>query len=505
MLKNILANIVGRFWSVFSNYLFIPIYINLLGLESYAIISFSLVLLGIISILDSGLTATLSKEFASKQKTSAEKLKLLATLEFFYLILLVILLCIFLLFSSQIANNWLKLEALNPADVTLYIKVLGVGLSFQLISNFYMGGIIGLEHQVSANKYQITYGIIKNGLVLLVIFFNPSLFYFFLWQAIVTVCYVIFIRYKLQSYIVGRNYFSLRIQFDKKVFATVWKFAAGMLIISIVASINTQLDKLVISKLLNIAELGIYNIASSMAQALFVLVTPVSVALLPRFTALYSAKNATEASTLFHHVLKAIAILIFTVSANIIFNASDLIWAWTGSREIAAQASVFMPYMVFGTSLLVLMTLPFDIAVANGYTKLNTVIGILSICFTIPAYIYMVKYYGPLGAAVSWCILQIIVAPTYFHLINKRFINIKNTPDLIFGDIILPIAITFSVAFGLTYINFAETRLSTALIIAFNTLVTLSVAIFFLVKRTHLNSMKAQVSIYLNFKKKNEL
>lgn len=502
MFKNILANIVGRFWSVFSNYLFIPIYIKLLGLENYSVISFSLVILGIISILDSGLTATLSKEFASKQKTAKEKLKLLATLEFFYLILLLFLISLFLLFSSQLASKWLNLSELNPHDVSLYLKVLGIGLSFQLISNFYMGGLIGLEHQISANKYQITYGIFKNGLVLVVIFFNPSLFYFFLWQTIVTICYVIFIRYKLQSYIAGRKYFSFKIQFDKTVFLSVWKFAAGMLIISIVASINTQLDKLVISRLLNISELGVYNIAGSMAQALFVLVTPISVALLPRFTALYSDNNSVEASRLFHIILKAITILIFTVSATLIFNSSEIIWAWTGNIEIAKKASVFMPYMVFGTSLLVLMMLPFDIAIANGYTRLNNIIGILSICFTIPAYIYMVNQYGPLGAAISWCTLQIIISPIYFHLINKRFINVKSTPNLIFKDILFPLAITFVTAFCLTYINLGQSsRLLVVIGIIFNTLITLIVAMLLLVSKNEVFSIRMQLEKYINFKK----
>ena len=76
MLKNIVANFVGRFWSILSNFLFIPLYIHYLGFESYSVISFTLVVAGLMAILDVGLTATLSREFARKDTASDEKVKI---------------------------------------------------------------------------------------------------------------------------------------------------------------------------------------------------------------------------------------------------------------------------------------------------------------------------------------------------------------------------------------------------------------------------------------------
>lgn len=75
MKKNILANFIGRFWGVLSNFLFVPLYIKILGLESYSIISFTLVLNGIMAMMDASLTATLSREFASRHNSENEKYK----------------------------------------------------------------------------------------------------------------------------------------------------------------------------------------------------------------------------------------------------------------------------------------------------------------------------------------------------------------------------------------------------------------------------------------------
>ena len=45
MIKNILANYVGRIWGIISVFLFVPFYVKLLGIESYAVISFYMVIL----------------------------------------------------------------------------------------------------------------------------------------------------------------------------------------------------------------------------------------------------------------------------------------------------------------------------------------------------------------------------------------------------------------------------------------------------------------------------
>ena len=85
MIKNIFANFLGRFWSIISVFLFVPFYVKLLGIESYAVISFYTVILTIMYFADGGLSATLNREIAR----SSDKLyigRMLFTIERLYLI-----------------------------------------------------------------------------------------------------------------------------------------------------------------------------------------------------------------------------------------------------------------------------------------------------------------------------------------------------------------------------------------------------------------------------------
>ena len=58
LLKNIIANIAGKVWTFVSIYLFIPLYVKILGVEAYAVIAFYATLQTFLTLADVGLTAT---------------------------------------------------------------------------------------------------------------------------------------------------------------------------------------------------------------------------------------------------------------------------------------------------------------------------------------------------------------------------------------------------------------------------------------------------------------
>src|SRR5690606_4410483 len=126
-------------------------------------------------------------------------------------------------------------------------QIFGIAMLFQFLGNFYLGGLLGLQKQVKANVYQVIWGICRNGLVIVVIYYSPSLISFFLWQAVITFIYVILVRRTLLKTIrTESSQLSSSFLFDRKLLRSLSKFAVGMLVISLVAAINTQLDRIAI-------------------------------------------------------------------------------------------------------------------------------------------------------------------------------------------------------------------------------------------------------------------
>jgi O-antigen/teichoic acid export membrane protein len=457
MKKNIIANFLGKFWGLLSAFIFIPLYIKYLGFESYSIISFTLVIAGLIAVLDAGLTATLSREFARIDNSHEEKLRIFKTLESSYFIIVGFSIILVIAFSGFIANKWLNLKTFNPNRVSFFLKIISFDVGFQFLFRFYMGGMLGLEKQVKANTYQIGWGMLRNGLVVLPILFVPKLELFFIWQTLSTVIFALLLRLSLNKTLTGQYKFDFQLKIEKSVFFRIWRFAGGMLLISLVASLNTQMDKLAISKLLPLESLGYYTLAISLSMGIIVLVNPISVALLPRFTALYSAGKTDEASRLFNKVNLFVAILVFSIMAIMVFFAKELIWIWTGKMELAEHTYLLIPVIVFAYALLSQQIIPYNIAIANGYTKLNNLLGLISLLVTLPGYWIATKHYGAIGAAYVFCGVQTMTTLIYLFFINKKFLYTKGIGPLYLKQILLPMLLSLSIALGFSLIpNWAE-------------------------------------------------
>jgi len=479
--KNIIANFFGRFWSVLSNFIFVPLYINLLGLESYSLISFTLVLNGIMAMMDAGLTATLSREFASSNNSVYEKLRIYKTLETCYFIIAALVIVLLLFSSELIAFRWLNLEKITSDEVSFYLHIISIEIGFRLLSNFYSGGFIGLEKQIKSNMYQVAYGVVRNGFVLMPIFFYPSLRVFFIWQATTTILYVVFIRFDL-SYTLTQSFslFFKKPRIEKEVIYRIWKFAGGMMLISTVAGLNTQMDKLALSKLLPIEVLGIYTLAFALAKGLGILSSPVSVAILPRMTALFTAGNKLKAVEIFNKGYLLVSIVIFSFAASMIFFAKELIWVWTNDVHLAEKASVFVPWIAMGTAFLSLGNLPYNVAIANGYTKYNNILGISSLVITLPGYWLLTNIYGGIGAAITFSFVQVIVVIIFLHIVNKKFMQLS-IKIIFFRNFILPILISGFVTFMINNaIIFEGNRLTVLLKIGFTVACTLATNILIL-------------------------
>lgn len=491
MKKNIIANFAGRFWSILSNFAFIPLYIKYLGFESYSIISFTLMITGIMAILDGGLTATLSREFARKDNDDKEKLKVFRSLEAGYL--LIVLACISIIFfsSSFIAHHWIIVKSFSPEQISFFLKIMSFEIGFQLLFRFYMGGLLGLEKQVEANVYQIGWGVLRNALVVLAIIFLPSLKLFFIWQAASTVLFTLLIKFSLQKKIMPGDIFSFSTKIEKSIIRKIGKFAGGMMLIAFVAALNTQLDKITISKLLSLENLGYYTLAVSLSQGLIVLVNPVSTALLPRFTAHYSNEEKKQASELFGKTALLISIFVFAIMMNMAFFAKDLIWIWTGKTDIAEKTFRIVPIIAISYGMIALQMLPYNIAIANGNTKLNNILGLTSLAITIPGYLIFTKKYGSVGAASVFCFVQTITTLIYLYFINQKFLNYSFFKDIFLKQIVLPLTVIIILVYGFSLIPniFQGNRFMSLFWIGISTFLTLLIAIFIFVPVQGLKSL----------------
>ncbi len=435
------------------------------------------------AILDAGLTATLSREFARTDQTADEKRRTFRTLETSYLILVSIAIIVIFSLSDFIAHKWLNVATYGPDKLALFLKIISFDIGFQLLFRFYTGGLMGLEHQVKANILQVGWGMLRNGMVILPMIFYPDLTLFFIWQAVSTVLFTLFLRAALSKKLFD-SFEIPKLRLEKEVLSRTWNFAGGMLLISLVAALNSQMDKLAISKLLSLENLGYYTLAVSLASGLVVLVNPISVAVLPRFTSLYTSGKNVEASQLFHKINKAVSILVYGIMGNLLFFGQELMWVWTGKMELAEKTTNILGILAVSYSMLAIAMLPYNIAIANGYTKLNNILGIVSLVVTLPGYWLFTEQYGAVGAAAVFCGVQTIITLIYLYFINKKFLQAK-VYILYFRELFLPLFLSLIIVFALSFLPkfYTGDRWFTLIVIALSTFITFAITSVLLISK----------------------
>ena len=141
---NILANYAGSFWNAVMGVIFIPLYIKFMGIESYTLVGVFASLLALFSVLDMGLSATMTREMArlsALDPTGRDTRGLARTLEVIYWSVALLLGLAVIALAGPIAEHWVKPDRLQPSVVKQALMITGGVVALRWPAAFYSGGL----------------------------------------------------------------------------------------------------------------------------------------------------------------------------------------------------------------------------------------------------------------------------------------------------------------------------------------------------------------------------
>ena len=196
MLKhNLIANWIGQVWTILMNFAFLPLYIKYLGIEAYGLIGFFVLLQTWLSILDMGISPTLTREMArftgSENNTKAIR-KLLRSAEIFILTAALALVAFVILSADWLAQSWVNFEKISNDEVKSAISLLGLVMGIRFLETVYTSSIMGLQRQVVLNVVRVTFATLRGlGAVTILAYVAPTIHAYFLWQALISFVFVL--------------------------------------------------------------------------------------------------------------------------------------------------------------------------------------------------------------------------------------------------------------------------------------------------------------------------
>ena len=458
---NTLSNVAAKLWSTLSIYIFVPLYIKYLGEAAYGLVSFFATLQTAMNLLGLGLSNTLRREFAVGDPRDVEngtrKYQLLRSVELIYIALGLVIFVICAYGSGFIASEWLNIENLNPEQISTVISLMGLSIALQMIANLYAGCLFGLEFQVKANAYCVIWSALKSiGSLLIIMYIRPDLTLFYSWHILADFLYLMILRISIRRNLVYDYTTKWTFRAIKNLDG-VWRYTLGVLTISLIALVNKQLDKIIISKFLTLTEFGAYNVATALGGLCTILPSALYVSVFPRLTGKISTNHReTNVKRDFQAFNKLTSIFISCFGAFVAIFSTQLIAVWTKSDVYTGLLTRVGPLVVLAITFIEYQEMPYALALAHGNTKINVIVGGAFIPLVCVATWQGIQNYGLLGAAAVYFIMMLSETILYQYWVTKRYIS-HHAIFLVLKDILLPFGLALVLAVLCHYLILAIT------------------------------------------------
>ncbi|HET6993725.1 MAG TPA: oligosaccharide flippase family protein, partial [Chitinophagaceae bacterium] len=415
-----IVTLISRIITAVIGIIFVPIYVRIIGVESYGLVAFYGTLAGSLAILDLGLSTAINRQVAIlKAHTNKEKeiKDLIFSVELIYWSIGLLVGLLIVVLAHPIAIYWVKAKDLPTIVIERAVMLMGAVFAFQFPTSIYNGVMIGMERQVPNAVLTILFTVARAaGVILILKLVQPTVEYYFLWQVLLTFLFTISLRIYVRQKLTIRN---TKARFSVPQLKSIWRFAAGMAGISVVTFFLSQVDKIVVSKLVLLEFVGYYSLAFLIANVLQQVISPLQVVVFPRFASLLAQNKQSELLELYHRSCRWVAIIVFPIGLVLIFFAKEILMFWTKNPELVKNTAPLVQVCTAGTVCNCMMWIPYSYLLAKGNTRFTIYQNIIASVILVPLLFWWTGKYGAIGACFVWLSINIgyvlISLPLFYH------------------------------------------------------------------------------------------
>lgn len=422
--QNIFSSYVSQIYVTVISVVMVPMYLKYMGAEAYGLVGFFSMLQVWFNLLDMGLTPTITRETARFRGGALDALtfrRLVRSLEGIFLVIALLGGGILLLLSGPIATNWLIAKQIPISEVKSSIQIMSIIVSLRWMSGLYRGHISGCERLVQLSSFNSVVATLRFAGVLTVLIFisvTPTAFFSYqLCVGLIELAFLMIMSYRLLPSIHMRK----RLAWSWEPLKPMIKFSLTISFITSVWVMVTQTDKLVLSKILPLAEYGYFTLAVLVANGIMIISGPVSGAIMPRMAKLESEDDHAGLIRVYRQSTQLVAIIAGSATVIVSFFAESLLWAWTGDKVLARHAAPILILYSIGNGILAVSAFPYYLQYAKGNLRLHLIGNIGFVLFLIPTIIWAASRYGGIGAGYTWLAMNMVYFIFWVPLVHRKF------------------------------------------------------------------------------------
>lgn len=406
--RNLISNYVGQSLAALMGVIFVPLYIKYLGIESYGLIGIFAIMQTVLSLLDAGISPSISREMAqfTGGARSIQSIRdLLRSVEAIALGFSLLIGAAVFLSSSWISSYWINNNN-QPHDLVVRtVTAMGIVCACRFIESIYRSAIIGLQRQVLLNLVVTVISAIRSvGAIGVLVLYSPTIDAFFGWQVIISLATLpIFYICTHRSIPKGERSDKCSIE----ALRGISNFAGAMLLIAITSILLTQVDKILLSHMLPLAEFGYYTFASLVAGTLYMIAYPAVQAWYPQLNKMHGAGDSVGYNRAFHAASQIVGVTLGSAAVFLTIFSEPLLQFWTKDLVLTSKSAYLVSIIAFGNLLNSLMIVPYHAQLSQGWTGLRVKINFMLLFIFVPIVFWVVPRYAAVGVAWTWVALNV--------------------------------------------------------------------------------------------------
>lgn len=420
--SNIFASFVGNGLVALIYVVSVPFYLPYIGIEAYGLVGFFISFQAVLTVLDLGLTVTLTRELAVRgtdEHGSAGARNLVRTTEIIQWSVAILIGAASILLSPFLAR-YLNPQNLSLSTLSDCFMIMSVAAALQFPIGLYSGGLFGLQRQVLFSVVNLVFGLFRNlGVIAFLHFVSATPQGFFTWQAISSGLHAITLAACLWSAL-PRSTGPARFQI--RLLKEIWRFTTGLGVISVASVLLTQIDKIVLVRLLPLETFGYYAVAGVVSGGLHRLIQPIFQAYLPRLAQIVGKVDKDLLARTYHQGCQLIAVMVLPLSVVCVFFSWEIMYLWQRDSTVADNSHVLLALLTAGGALNSLLFIPYALQLAHGWTKLNLYALTFAVFLSVPMIVLLATRYGAVGAAVVWIIFNASFILLIIPIMHRRLL-----------------------------------------------------------------------------------
>ena len=422
--RNIVAGYVGQSYTALIGILLVPLYVQYMGVEAYGLVGFFTMLLGWFMLLDMGLTPTIGREAARYNGGATDALalrQLLRGFEGIFIVVGVAGAAALAATAGTIAGHWLKVQQLDLAEVQRSIELMAMIIALRWLCGLYRAAISGFERIVWLNAFNVAIATLRFVVVIpFLIHVGSTPSYFFTYQLAVAVLEAVVLVSKTYRLLPAVDVAGW-IRWQWAPIRSVMRFALSAAFTSVVWVVVTQSDKLILSGLIPLTDYAYFTLAVLMANGVALLSSPITGAILPQLTRLYAQGDIVGLNRLYRNATQLMMVIILPIVLVLAFFPTQVLTAWTGKAEVAANAAPILMLYAVGNGVLALAAFPYFLQVAHGELRLHLIGNVLFVLLFVPLLLLAVTRFGMVGAGYAWIIANLLPFVAWLPIVHHRY------------------------------------------------------------------------------------